>query len=95
MKIPKSISVFSWGTYDFASNIFAVNMLREGQNLTDIEEGVVVQLDGEVRNFIQKQGRVMRNKKNPTIHLLYVKDTRDEEYLKESIKGLEKYTTNE
>lgn len=37
--------------------IFAVGMLVEGVTLTDIEVGIIVQLDGNERQFVQKSGR--------------------------------------
>lgn len=37
--------------------IFAVGMLVEGVTLTDIEAGIIVQLDGNERQFVQKSGR--------------------------------------
>lgn len=40
------------------NNLFAVGMLQEGQNLTDIEIGIIIQLDGKERAFIQKFGKI-------------------------------------
>lgn len=40
-----------------AKEIFAVGMLVEGVTLTDIEAGIIVQLDGNERQFVQKSGR--------------------------------------
>ena len=37
--------------------IFAVGMLVEGVTLTDIEAGIIIQLDGNERQFVQKSGR--------------------------------------
>ena len=59
-------------------------MLREGQNLNNVEVGIIVQLDGQIGTFIQKSGRIMRAK-NPEIFVLYFKNSRDEGYL-ENIK---------
>lgn len=41
------------------SSLFAVGMLQEGMNLTDIEAGIIIQLDGEERPFIQKFGKLV------------------------------------
>ena len=73
-------------------------MLVEGQNLNNIEAGVIVQLDGEERVFLQKFGRVMRAD-SPVQYIFYYKGTRDEEYLNKSIEGIDKkyikvYETN-
>lgn len=70
------------------SSLFAVNMGQEGLNLKDIEVGIIVQLDGEERGWIQKSGRVYRAE-HPVIYILYVKDTRDEEYFKNAIEGID------
>ena len=69
------------------SSLFAVNMGQEGLNLKDIEVGVIIQLDGEERGWIQKSGRIYRAE-HPVIYVLYVKDTRDEEYFKNAIEGI-------
>ena len=67
--------------------IFAVGMLVEGVTLTDIETGIIVQLDGNERQFIQKSGRMYRSK-NPLIYIFYYKGTRDEEYLQKALEGI-------
>lgn len=67
--------------------IFAVGMLVEGVTLTDIEVGIIVQLDGNERQFIQKSGRMYRSE-NPLIYIFYYKGTRDEEYLQKALEGI-------
>lgn len=67
--------------------IFAVGMLVEGVTLTDIEAGIIVQLDGNERQFIQKSGRMYRSEK-PLIYIFYYKGTRDEEYLQKALEGI-------
>ena len=62
------------------SNLFAVGMLQEGQNLVDIEAGIITQLDGTERPFIQKFGRTLRAL-SPKQFIFYYKNTRDEEFL--------------
>lgn len=72
-------------------SLFAVGMLQEGVNLTDIEVGVIVQLDGEERSFIQRFGRTLRSD-SPVQYIIYIKGTRDEEYLKNALENIdEKY----
>lgn len=71
------------------SNIFAVGMLQEGMNLTDIQVGVIIQLDGEERAFIQKFGRTLRAD-SPVQYILYYKGTRDEEYLEKALESIDK-----
>ena len=70
-------------------NLFAVNMLQEGQNLTDIEAGVIVQLDGQERAFVQKFGRSLRAD-DPIQFIFYYKNTRDMEYLNNVLEGIDK-----
>ena len=70
-----------------AKEIFAVGMLVEGVTLTDIEAGIIVQLDGNERQFIQKSGRMYRSE-NPLIYIFYYKGTRDEEYLQKALEGI-------
>lgn len=70
-------------------SIYAVGMLVEGVSLTDIEVEVIVQLDGEERQFIQKLGRVLRAD-FPVQYILYYRDTRDEEYLQKALEGIDK-----
>lgn len=69
------------------NSIYAVNMGQEGLNLRGIEVGIIVQLDGEERGWIQKSGRIYRAE-HPVIYVFYVKDTRDEEFYKNAIDGI-------
>lgn len=69
--------------------LFAVGMLQEGQNLKGIEAGVIVQLDGQERPFIQKFGRSMRAK-GPVQFIFYYEGTRDTEYLEKVLEGINK-----
>lgn len=70
------------------NSLFAVGMIQEGQNLTDIEAGIIVQLDGQERAFVQKTGRAMRADE-PEIYILYYKNTRDEEYLEKALENID------
>jgi superfamily II DNA or RNA helicase len=71
-----------------SNRLFAVGMLQEGQNLVDIEAGIIVQLDGKERAFIQKFGRSMRAK-DPIQYIFYYKNTRDEEYLNKILEEID------
>jgi len=73
------ITKFQEGQFN---SLFAVDMLKEGVNLKDIEVGIIAQLDGKERSFIQKMGRALRNPVNPEVYIIYFKETQDEEYLK-------------
>jgi superfamily II DNA or RNA helicase len=71
------------------NKLFAVGMLQEGQNLNGIEVGIIIQLDGNERAFIQKFGRSMRAE-DPIQYIFYFKYTRDEEYLNKVLEGIDK-----
>lgn len=71
------------------NKLFAVGMLQEGVNLTDIEVGIIIQLDGEERAFIQKFGRTLRAE-SPVQYIVYYKGTRDEEYLQKALENIDK-----
>ena len=74
--------------------LFAVKMLREGVNLTEVHKGIVVQLDSTMGSFYQMLGRCLRHE-FPEIHLLIVKDTQDEVYFSSAMQDFDmKYVTN-
>ena len=79
------IDKFNKGSID---NIYAVGMITEGMNLTNIEAGIIVQLDGKERLFIQKFGRVCRAE-DPVTFIFYYKNTQDENYLKEALENID------
>ena len=58
------------------------------RSLTDIEAGVIVQLDGQERAFVQKFGRSLRAT-DPIQFIFYYKDTRDTEYLENVLEGID------
>ena len=73
------------------NSLYAVGMLQEGVNLNDIQVGVIIQLDGEERSFIQRFGRTLRAD-SPEQYIIYFKGTRDEQYLKNALENIdEKY----
>ena len=69
------------------SHLIAVNMLQEGQNLESLEVGIIGQLDGQERSFIQRFGRTLRAE-DPIQIIFYYPDTRDEEYLLNALDGI-------
>lgn len=71
------------------SSLFAVGMLVEGQNLTSLDDVIIIQLDGNERQFIQKMGRGMRSD-SPHIYIFCYKNTRDEECLNKALEGINK-----
>ena len=70
------------------SELFAVKMLRESVNLTDIQKGIVVQLDSTIGSFYQMLGRCLRHE-FPQMHLLILEDTQDEVYFASAMKDFD------
>lgn len=68
--------------------LFAVGMLQEGVTLTDIDAGMIIQLDGNSRGFIQKTGRMLRSI-NPVIYVFCIKDTQDTVYLNKMLENID------
>lgn len=66
------------------SMLYAVSMLREGLNLTEIEKGLIIQLDSTVGSYFQMLGRMLRHK-FPEIHLIKLRKTQDEKYFKNAM----------
>ena len=79
------IDAFNAGKID---EIYAVGMITEGMNLNGIEAGVIIQLDGKERLFVQKVGRVMRSD-FPILYIFYYKSTQDEIYLKSALENID------
>lgn len=79
-KVKKAQSIIDSFNEKKIDNLYAVGMLQEGQNLTDIEAGIIVQLDGSERPMIQKLGRALRAE-DPHQYIFYYRNTRDQEYL--------------
>lgn len=69
-------------------HIFAVSMLREGQNLNNIEAGIIVQTEGVELSTIQRIGRILRSKE-PIIYIFYYEGTRDEEFVRNALKDID------
>ena len=69
------------------NSLYCVGMAQEGLNLKDVPVVIIIQLDAELRRFIQKIGRSLRAEK-PEIYLFYYKNTRDEEFLNKVIELL-------
>lgn len=71
------------------NQLFATGMLKEGQNLSNIEAGIIIQLDNTERYFTQVHGRTLRSL-FPEQYVLYVKDTQDEVYVETAIENFNK-----
>lgn len=62
------------------NSLYVVGKLIEGQNLKDIECGVIVQLGGTERITVQSIGRIMRSD-NPVIYVPVFDGTKDDSFL--------------
>ena len=69
------------------NSLFAVGMLKEGANLAGIELGLIIQLDGKERPFIQKFGRAMRSS-SPEQHIIVFKGCQDRQYFKKAFENM-------
>lgn len=61
-------------------SLFVVGKLIEGQNLKDIDCGIIGQIGGTQRITVQEIGRVLRSK-NPAIYIPIFDGTKDESFL--------------
>ena len=71
------------------SNLYCCKMINEGVTLTDLEIGVIGQLDGKSGSFIQKIGRSLRSI-YPQLYIFSYKDTKDETYLENALTKIDK-----
>lgn len=81
----KTINAFNSGDI---SSIYAIGMIQEGANLSGIEAGLIVQLGGKERVFIQKFGRTMRSR-TPLQHIVVIDKTQDVNFFEGSLKNIE------
>lgn len=70
------------------SEIFFCKMGTEGLNLSNIEAGIICQAEYSARQFIQKIGRVLRNKVNPKIYVIKAVSTIDEMWVQQCIQQI-------
>lgn len=87
-KNPESFKLIDSFNKKELSELFAVGMLQEGVTLSNLEECLIIQLDGNERGFIQKTGRAMRAE-HPMIHLIVIEGTQDTVYLKNVTENVE------
>lgn len=74
---------------DESRSLFAVGMLQEGVSLHGIEAGIVLQLGGKERVFVQKFGRAMRAE-NPVQHIVIFNNTHDVDYYRTAVENIDK-----
>lgn len=79
-KTPKSMKILDKFNNHEINSLYVVGKCIEGQNLVDIDCGVIVQLGGKSRITVQACGRVMRSA-NPIIYLPVFDETKDNSFL--------------
>jgi superfamily II DNA or RNA helicase len=79
-KTPKCDKILDKFNAHEIDSLYAVSKLIEGQNLVDIERGIITQLGGTPRITVQMIGRVLRSKK-PIIYIPVFDDTKDTSFL--------------
>lgn len=70
-------------------NLYCCKMINEGVTLTDLEIGIISQLDGKSGSFVQRAGRTLRGD-TPFIYIFYYQNTKDTEYLEGALKKVKK-----
>jgi superfamily II DNA or RNA helicase len=80
------IDCFNDGT---CKELFAVKMLRESVNLTNIERGIITQLDSSIGSFYQMLGRCLRHE-FPEMNIIVLDGTQDVSYFKKSMDSFDK-----
>lgn len=70
-------------------NLYCCKMINEGVTLTDLEIGIIAQLDGKSGSFVQRAGRTLRGD-TPFIYIFYYLNTKDTEYLEGALKKVKK-----
>jgi len=68
-----------------------VNAVDEGQNIPNLDFGLVVQASSVGRRLIQRLGRIIRKRVGVTAHfyILMVKDTVDEKWVESALEGID------
>lgn len=74
------------------NRLAVVKAINEGDNMTDVDIALIVQVDSKSRNYIQRQGRALRWRKGheSKIIVIYSENTVDENWVIKSIKELDK-----
>ena len=69
-----------------------VNSLNEGDNISNLDKAVIVQINGNELNLIQRVGRVIRKRPGheAVVYILCAKGTQDEVWLEKSLESFDK-----
>lgn len=69
-----------------------VNAANEGLNIVDLDQALVIQVDSNQRNLVQRVGRTLRLREGhkAIVYILCVQGTADERWLNKSLEGFDK-----
>lgn len=79
-KTPASAKLIERFNHHEIDSLYVVGKLIEGQNLRDIDCGILNQLGGTQRITVQECGRIMRSQ-NPVIYVLVMDESKDDSFL--------------
>lgn len=79
-KTPTSMKLLEKFNSKEINSLYVVGKLIEGQNLKDVDCGVIIQLGGTHRITVQESGRIMRSS-SPLIYVPVFDGTKDERFL--------------
>jgi superfamily II DNA or RNA helicase len=73
------------------NELSCVKALNEGINISNVDNGVVVQIDSEERNLVQRLGRIIRYREGhlAKIVIIVAKGTVDEDWCNKAIRNLD------
>lgn len=74
------------------NQISCVKRLNEGENLPDLDKAIIVQLNSQEKDLVQRIGRLIRYRKGHKAHILILvaKDTQDEVWLSNALENIDK-----
>lgn len=90
-KIHKSNNDLELFKAEKLNTLSCVNALNEGVNISNLDKGIIVQLNSNELNLIQKIGRIIRKRPGheALIYILCCKGTQDEVWLKKSLENFD------
>ena len=73
------------------NRLAVVKSLNEGHNMVDVDIALIVQVDSNKRNYVQRQGRALRFRPGHKAHIvvLYSLSTKDYAWVQKSLSGIE------
>ena len=73
------------------SKLSCVGALNEGMNIKNVDTGIIVQVNSNDLNLVQRLGRLIRKRPGheAILYIICCKDTQDEVWLKESLKNFQ------